>query len=108
MGAASKVISVIFRLCELCMAVIVLGLTGRFLSLVSEADVYADSRLIYTTVVASISTCISILLLLPFTLTFLLFLIDFIMFVLWLVVFCLLEAVRYPSTHETLQLSSRG
>ncbi|KAH6645609.1 hypothetical protein BKA67DRAFT_651344 [Truncatella angustata] len=93
MGSASKVLSVLARISELVSSVIVLGLLGRFLYLLSEANVYADSRIIYTTVVASISAFVSIILFIPFTYSFLAFPLDFILFVLWLVAFCLLEAL---------------
>ncbi|KAH6645853.1 hypothetical protein BKA67DRAFT_639303 [Truncatella angustata] len=93
MGTTSKVIAVLCRIGELVSSVIVLGLLGRFLYIVGEANAYADSRIVYTTVVASISTFLSIILFLPFTYSFLAFPLDLILFVLWLVAFCLLEAL---------------
>lgn len=93
MGVASKVVCVILRLGEMACSLIVLGIIGRFLAIVSDANIYSDSRLVYTTVVASISTFLSLALLLPFTYSFLAFPMDFVMAVLWLVAFCLLEAV---------------
>ncbi|RYP72584.1 hypothetical protein DL771_004079 [Monosporascus sp. 5C6A] len=82
MGSASKVISVILRLGELLAAVVVMGLLGRFLYIVGEANSYADSRLIYTTVVSSVATFLSLVLLLPFTYSFMAFPVDFVMFAL--------------------------
>lgn len=93
MGTASRVVSVVLRLGELTCSVIVLGLLGRFLSIVSDANVYADSRIIYATVVASMGVLFSILFILPFTYSFMAFPLDFVMFVLALVAFCLLEVV---------------
>jgi len=95
MGAISKTISVFARLGELASSVIVLGLLGRFLWVVSDANVYADPVIIFATVVAAISTFFSIILFPPFTYSFLAFPIDFILFVVWLVAFCLMEAVSY-------------
>ncbi len=93
MGAASKILSVCLRLGELACSIIVLGIVGHFLSRLSSASVYADNRLIYTIVVASISTFASLMFMVPFTCSFLAFPFDFILFVLWLVAFCLLEVV---------------
>ena len=93
MGSASKVVSVFLRLGELVCSVIVLGIVGHFLSVISDANIFSDSRLVYATVVASLGTFFSVILLPPFTYSFLAFPIDFIMAILWLVSFCLLEAV---------------
>lgn len=93
MGTASKVFNVIFRLGELCSSVIVLGIVGHFLYIVGDSGTYADSRLVYAVVVASISTALSLIALLPFTFSFLIFPIDLILFVNWLVVYCLLQTV---------------
>ena len=98
MGSASKVLSVLLRLGELVCGVIVLALLGRFLYIVGEANVYADSRIIYATVVSSIAIALSILLMPPFTYSFMAFPLDFIMFTLFLVAFCLLESVRKNNT----------
>jgi hypothetical protein len=95
MGTPSKVISVILRIGEFVSSIILVGLVSSFLYIVSDANVYADSRLIYTTVVASISAVFSLMFMLPFTWTFLAFPVDFVLFILSLVAFCLLEAVSY-------------
>ncbi|KAK4236268.1 hypothetical protein C8A03DRAFT_17051 [Achaetomium macrosporum] len=98
MGSVSKVFSVILRLGELVCGVIVLALLGRFLHIVAEADVYADARIIYATVVSSIAIAFSILLMPPFTYSFMAFPFDFIMFTLFLVAFCLLETLTGVNT----------
>ncbi|KAH8906500.1 hypothetical protein BR93DRAFT_880370 [Coniochaeta sp. PMI_546] len=98
MGTASRVVSVVLRFGELTCSVIVLGLLGRFLSIVSDANVYADSRIIYATVVASMGVLFSILFILPFTYSFMAFPLDFVMFVLALVAFCLLEVLTGTNT----------
>jgi hypothetical protein len=93
MGTVSKVFNVIFRVGELCSALIVLGITGHFLWLLGEADAYADSRIILAVVTASISTAFSVFTLLPFTFAFLAFPIDFVLFVVWLTTYCLLQSL---------------
>jgi len=93
MGTASKFVSVFLRGGQLISSIIILGILGYFLSLVSDANIYADSRIVYTVVVASISAFLSLILLLPFTYSFLAFPVDFILAILWLVAFCLMEAV---------------
>lgn len=94
MGGASKALSVCLRIAELIGSVIVLGVVGNFLRIVGDAGASADSRLVYVVVVASLGTFFSIILLPPFTYSFLAFPIDLILSVLWLVAFCLLESVR--------------
>jgi len=96
MGSVSKVFSVILRLGELACAAIIVGLLGWFLARVDEANVHTDPRIIYTMVIACIALALSIVLLPPFTYSFMAFPLDFIFFVLFLVAFCLLETVRSP------------
>ncbi|CZR68842.1 uncharacterized protein PAC_18742 [Phialocephala subalpina] len=93
MSVAARVFHVLLRIGEFISSVIVLGLIGRVLYMVGQADASTDSRLIYTTVIASISTIFSIIFVLPFLYAFLAFPMDFIMFVTWLVAFCLMEAL---------------
>lgn len=94
MGAVSKVLAVTLRLGELACGVVVLGILGRFLDIITQANTYADSRIIYAVVVACIAISFSILLLPPFTYSFMAFPVDFILFTICLVAFCLLETVR--------------
>jgi glucose uptake protein GlcU len=96
MGASSKVLSVILRLGELSCSVIVLGLVGRVLWHVGQANTYSDARLVFVTVVACISTVASLLLMAPFTFSFFACPFDLVLFVLWLVAFILLELASIP------------
>jgi len=104
MGTVSKVFNVIFRVGELCSALIVLGITGHFLWLLGEAGAYADSRIILAVVTASVSTAFSVITLLPFTFAFLAFPIDFVLFVVWLTTYCLLQSVSTFQSLSTTQL----
>ncbi|KAH6838401.1 hypothetical protein B0I37DRAFT_419687 [Chaetomium sp. MPI-CAGE-AT-0009] len=98
MGASSKVLSVILRLGELSSSVIVLGLVGRVLWHVGQANTYSDARLVFVTVVACISTVASLLLMAPFTFTFFACPFDLVLFVLWLVAFIFLELLTGINT----------
>jgi len=98
MGIASKVASVVLRLGELCASVIVLGIVGNFISRVAAASASSDARLIYAVVVASMSTFLAVVFVLPFLCAFLAFPADLVFFVLWLVVFSLLIAVSSDPT----------
>jgi hypothetical protein len=80
----------------------VLGIVGSFIHQINRAGAGHNSRIIYTIVVASISTAYSLVFVLPFLYSFMAFPVDLIMFILWLVVFCLDETVRRRS------LSQRG
>ncbi|KAB5549411.1 hypothetical protein GE09DRAFT_966402 [Coniochaeta sp. 2T2.1] len=95
---ASKVLSVLLRLWELACSAIVLGVVGGFFSRVNQANSYADNRLVYTIVIASISTAVSLLFMMPFTFTFMACPLDFILFALWLVAFILLEVLTGSHT----------
>ncbi|KAK5651580.1 hypothetical protein OQA88_11853 [Cercophora sp. LCS_1] len=85
-----RILSVILRVGELICSVIVLGLVAHFIRLVSDAGGSNDGRLIYTLIVASISTLFSVLFLPPFLYSFLGFAADFILFIGWMVAFALL------------------
>jgi len=90
MGTASKVVSVFFRLVQLASAAIVAGLVGRYLSSVHDAHAHAGSRIIYAIVIAGISIIASLVLMIPWKLTFFAFPLDAILFILWMVEFGLL------------------
>jgi len=102
MSAASKILSVILRIGELCCSLIVLGIVGHFFWCVGEANTYADNRLVYTIVLASISTVLSLLLMVPFKFTFYACALDFIFFGLWLVDFILLELLTGINTCDAV------
>jgi len=93
MGSTSKVCAVILRVWELVCSAVVLGIVARFVDRINDAGVGNDSRLIYTLVLASISTLYSILFMPPFLYNFLAFAADFILFIMWMVAFGLLANV---------------
>jgi hypothetical protein len=90
MGTASKVCSVILRLIEMASAAIVVGILGRYLSILADANVDAGTRIIYSEVIAGISLFFSIILLPPLRYSFYFFALDFSLFVCWIVAFALL------------------
>ncbi|KAK1760099.1 hypothetical protein QBC47DRAFT_448706 [Echria macrotheca] len=90
MGSTSRICCVILRVWELVCSAVVLGLVARFVHVVIVGGGSNDSRLIYTLVLACISTLYSILFIAPFHYTFLAFPADFALFIMWLVAFCLL------------------
>jgi hypothetical protein len=90
-GVAHKLISFILRLGEFSSAVIVLGILANFCYDLTIAQSYADSRIVYTMVVAGIALVYSFFVCIPFKTLFLGFPLDFVFFILWLVAFCLLE-----------------
>jgi hypothetical protein len=101
MGAASKVFSVILRAGELACSLIVLGIAGHLLWQLGRANTYADARLILTIVVASVSTAVSVICMVPFTFSFFAFPLDFILFAMWLVTFILLEILTGVNTCDS-------
>ncbi|KAK4196238.1 hypothetical protein QBC40DRAFT_287591 [Triangularia verruculosa] len=95
MGAASKVFfHIILRLFQVICSAIVLGLTARFLALVSQAGVSADGRIIYAIVTASISILFADFFVFPSRIkyAYLACPMDAILFVMWIVVFGLLTS----------------
>jgi len=99
MSAASKILSVILRIGQLCCSLIVLGIIGHFFWRIGKAgNTQADNRLIYTLVLASISTVLSLLFMIPFKLGFYACPLDFCFFGLWLVDFILLELLTGINT----------
>lgn len=95
MGVASKIVSVICRGMELISAAIVAGLVGSYLHRLSNANVGANGRIVYTEVIAGISIGLSIILMPPLKYSFFGFPLDFALFVCWMVDFGLLENVRF-------------
>lgn len=101
MGTGSKVISVILRLGELCSAVIVTALIGRFFYLLIAApDGDANSRLIYAEVISCLQILFSIVLILPFKYSFFAWPLDLINFILSMVAFGLLADVSITETED--------
>jgi hypothetical protein len=96
MGSTSKICSIILRFGELASAAIVVGILGRFLTILADANVDAGTRIIYSEVIAGISLFFSIVLFPPLKYSFYFFPIDFALFVCWIAAFALLCNVRYP------------
>ncbi|KAM7196915.1 hypothetical protein V8F20_006882 [Naviculisporaceae sp. PSN 640] len=90
MGTTSKVCHVILRVWELICSVIVLGLVAHFVHILNDAGVSNDSRVVYTLVLASISTLYTLVFMPPLHYAFLAFPADFVLFVAWMVAFGLL------------------
>ncbi len=94
MGTGRKVCNVILRACELCCAVIILGIVTYFLSRINSADNgFYNSKIIYTETVAAIATAASIVLMPPLMYTFWAFPFDLSMSVMWFTSFGLLANV---------------
>lgn len=104
MGTTSKVCHVILRVWELICSVVVLGLVAHFVQILNDAGVSNDSRIVYTLVVASISTLYTIVFMPPLHYAFLAFPADFCLFVLWMVAFGLLVNVSL-NTHSHIHVS---
>ena len=96
MGGGSKICSVILRFGELASAAIVVGILGRYLAILADANIDAGSRIIYSEVIAGISLLFSIVLFPPLKYSFYCFPIDFALFICWIVAFALLCNVSRP------------
>jgi len=96
MGKASKILSVIFRIGELICATIVVGILGRYVSILDEANVHQNSRIVYAVSIAAISMFFSLIFMPPLKYSFYGFLIDFALFICWMVAFGLLVNVSLP------------
>jgi hypothetical protein len=90
MGTASKVVSVIFRVGELICAAIVVGILGRYVDLVDDANADQDDRILYALAIGSISLLPSLVLMPPMKYSFWAFGLNFARFVSWMVGFGLL------------------
>jgi hypothetical protein len=103
MGTGSKIASVFFRLGELCSAIIVVALLGRFFYLLDLANGSANGRLIYAEVISVLEIIFSTLLIIPAKYSFYAFPIDIVFFICSIVAFALLADV---SPSAALQLLS--
>ena len=108
MGTGSKVALVILRISEFISSVIVMSVIARFIHQINQAGADSNSRIIYTIVVACISTVYSLVFVAPLPYAFMAFPLDFVMFVLWLVVFCLDETVWPACPTKRLIPGARG
>ena len=85
----------ILRFGELASAAIVVGILGRYLSILADADVDAGSRIIYSVVIGGISLFFSLVLFPPLKYSFYGWPIDFSLFICWMVAFGLLCGVSF-------------
>jgi hypothetical protein len=95
MGTASKIISVIFRVGELISAAIVVGILGRYLDILDDANVDENSRIIYSVCIGAISLFFSMVLMPPLNYSFWACPLDFALFICWMVAFGLQFNVRF-------------
>jgi len=89
----SRTLSIFFRFAQFVCSAVVLGIAAYFVNRwrrFGDADTSPHGRLIYTLVIAAISTLFSLLWLLPFTYTFLHYPFDFLMSAAWFAAFGLL------------------
>lgn len=93
MGTGSRVVSVLFRIGELCSAVIVVGLLGRFFYLAHLGNASTNGRLVYAEVISALEIVFSIILIIPAKYSFYAFPIDIIFFICSIVAFALLADV---------------
>lgn len=89
-GLAHRIITMLLRLAQLACACIVMGILARFCYQLTVAQATANSRLVYTLVIAGITIVYSVLFCAPFNILSISFPFDFVLFVTWLVAFCLL------------------
>lgn len=85
--------SVSLRIGELIFSTVVTGITGSYLHSVKAESAWTKKRFIYTEVIAALGIFVSLLLLLPFTWSFIHWPVDFLMFILFMVAFGLLADV---------------
>jgi len=99
MGTGSKVLSVILRLGELCSAVVVTALLGRFFYVLNASpDGNANSRLIYAEVISCLQILFSLVLIFPYKYFFFAWPLDLICFILSMVAFGLLADLNSSCT----------
>ncbi|KAA8569732.1 hypothetical protein MFRU_004g04270 [Monilinia fructicola] len=88
--------SVSLRIGELIFSTVVTGITGSYLHSVKAESAWTKKRFIYTEVIAALGIFVSLLLLLPFTWSFIHWPVDFLMFILFMVAFGLLADFIAP------------
>ncbi|KAH0352769.1 hypothetical protein KCU83_g3404, partial [Aureobasidium melanogenum] len=101
MGVGSKIASIVLRASALVSAAIVVGILGRFLSIINDANASANGKVVYAMVIASLALAISIVLIAPFWFTFRAFPLDFIMFLCWMIAFGLLANLTETNACST-------
>lgn len=93
--ALDRVVSLILRVAELVFAAIVAGVNGEYLHNARGASSWQLGRFIYTEVVAALGILFSLLLLIPFSSTFVHWPLDIFMSINWWIVFGLLVDVSH-------------
>ncbi|KAK2695164.1 hypothetical protein QWA68_006693 [Fusarium oxysporum] len=88
--ALDRIVSLILRAAELVFAAIVAGVNGEYLHNARGASSWQLGRFIYTEVVAALGILFSLLLLIPFSSTFVHWPLDIFMSINWWIVFGLL------------------
>ncbi|KAF4982898.1 hypothetical protein FZEAL_1594 [Fusarium zealandicum] len=88
--ALDRIVSLILRAAELAFAAIVAGVNGQYLHQADGASSWALGRFIYAEVVAGLAILVSLLLLIPFSSTFIHWPLDIFMSINWWIVFALL------------------
>ncbi|RMI98463.1 hypothetical protein BHE90_009935 [Fusarium euwallaceae] len=88
--AIDRIVSLVLRAAELVFAAIVAGVNGEYLHKSEGASSWDLGRFIYTEVVAALGILFSLLLLIPFSSTFIHWPLDIFMSINWWIVFGLL------------------
>lgn len=89
----TRTVSLLLRIGEFAFACVVAGLIGEYLHQLDEANVWPQSKFIYTEVVAGLAIVAALLWLVPFTAHVTNWPGDLIFFILWIVAFALLVPV---------------
>jgi hypothetical protein len=98
MGTGTKIVAVLFRLGELCSAIIVVALLGRFFYLSDIGGGSTNGRLVYAEVISALEIIFSILLIVPARYSFYAFPLDGIFFICSIVAFALLADLNSNCT----------
>ncbi|KAM5352396.1 hypothetical protein ACJ41O_005119 [Fusarium nematophilum] len=88
--AIDRIVSMVLRAAELVFAVIVAGVNGQYLHRAEGASSWSLGRFIYAEVVAALGILFSLLLLIPFSSTFIHWPLDIFISINWWIVFGLL------------------
>lgn len=102
MGTGSKVACVILRIGELCSAVIVVALLGRFFYYEHLGNAPTNGRLVYAQVISALEIVASIFLMIPAAYSFYAFPLDIFFFIASIVAFALLADVGTGSVAHCL------
>jgi hypothetical protein len=104
--ALDRVVSLILRAAELVFAAIVAGVNGEYLHNARGASSWQLGRFIYTEVVAALAMLFSLLLLIPFSSTFIHWPLDIFISINWWIAFGLLVDVSHSLIFIYISLGS--